>query len=133
MNKDIKTRWVAALRSGEYTQTKGYLKTADGYCCLGVLCEIAVQDGIVEQTMTSPEVFTAQGDQLSPEHYAFGEYNDTAELPTVVEEWSGLKDVTTRIENPNYTGWQEFYTLIDLNDDQGYDFNAIADVIEKSF
>lgn len=35
---DIKQKWVDALRSGEYKQGQGYLKTEDGgYCCLGVL------------------------------------------------------------------------------------------------
>lgn len=33
--------WLAALRSGKYKQSGGWLKSPDGYCCLGVLCEIA--------------------------------------------------------------------------------------------
>jgi hypothetical protein len=37
MNQVIKEKWVAALRSGEYKQTKGYLRNKKGYCCLGVL------------------------------------------------------------------------------------------------
>lgn len=32
--------WVAALKSGTYPQAKKALKNEDGYCCLGVLCEI---------------------------------------------------------------------------------------------
>ena len=41
MKAEIKTEWVAALRSGEYTQGQGWLKSADGrYCCLGVLCTL---------------------------------------------------------------------------------------------
>lgn len=31
---------VAALRSGEYRQTTGVLKSEVGHCCLGVLCEV---------------------------------------------------------------------------------------------
>ena len=31
--------WVAALRSGEYEQTKSVLHDDVGYCCLGVFCE----------------------------------------------------------------------------------------------
>lgn len=41
MTPELKTRWLAALRSGEYSQVRGTLKNRDGYCCLGVLCEIA--------------------------------------------------------------------------------------------
>ena len=46
MNQEIKKQWIAALRSGNYLQTKEFLKTAPvrggqpRYCCLGVLCEI---------------------------------------------------------------------------------------------
>ena len=39
MNKEVKEKWVAALRSGKYKQTRGTLKDKTGYCCLGVLCE----------------------------------------------------------------------------------------------
>ena len=49
MNKELKKKWVEALRSGDYKQTKGYLQVTDpglciypvGFCCLGVLCEVA--------------------------------------------------------------------------------------------
>ena len=48
MNPEVKKRWLAALRSGEYAQTTGKLHRLDpdvfepndipaGYCCLGVL------------------------------------------------------------------------------------------------
>lgn len=48
MNKEIQDRWVAALRSGEYKQGKYRLQRDDDtYCCLGVLCDLAVKDGVV--------------------------------------------------------------------------------------
>lgn len=44
MNEITWQDWVAALRSGKYTQGKGRLKTVTAkgptYCCLGVLCSI---------------------------------------------------------------------------------------------
>jgi hypothetical protein len=44
MNKEIKEKWTAALRSGEYTQTKFMLRNITdspvSHCCLGVLAEI---------------------------------------------------------------------------------------------
>jgi hypothetical protein len=40
MKKSIAMEWVAALRSGEYKQARGSLQQNDGYCCLGVLCEV---------------------------------------------------------------------------------------------
>jgi hypothetical protein len=46
MKPEVKARWVAALRSGEYEQGRGRLLqvTDDGryaYCALGVLCDLA--------------------------------------------------------------------------------------------
>lgn len=40
LTKEVKERWVKALRSGHYKQGKGRLKTVSGYCCLGVLADI---------------------------------------------------------------------------------------------
>jgi hypothetical protein len=45
MNRELKEKWVAALRSGDYVQGNGALKYgkegAMYYCCLGVLAEVA--------------------------------------------------------------------------------------------
>lgn len=40
MKKDVRDRWVEALRSGRYRQTTRHLKDETGHCCLGVLCEV---------------------------------------------------------------------------------------------
>lgn len=44
MDTELKNKWLAALRNGEYKQATGYLKTQDGFCCLGVLCDIIDPD-----------------------------------------------------------------------------------------
>ena len=55
MNPDIKAKWVAALRSGEYEQGKSYLvqdvwseddesNVSAAYCCLGVLQKLSQDD-----------------------------------------------------------------------------------------
>lgn len=41
MNKQLRDKWIKALRSGKYKQTTGVLKSGDHYCCLGVLCKVA--------------------------------------------------------------------------------------------
>jgi hypothetical protein len=41
VDPEIKAKWVEALRSGRYQQATGKLMTEEGYCCLGVLCEVA--------------------------------------------------------------------------------------------
>lgn len=50
MKAEIKRRWLNALRSGRYVQTKSRLRRTDpdtfgrSYCCLGVLCDIQLSD-----------------------------------------------------------------------------------------
>jgi hypothetical protein len=43
--KQVIKRWVAALRSRKYKQTQGELHNSEGFCCLGVLCDLARKDG----------------------------------------------------------------------------------------
>lgn len=52
---ELRAAWLAALRSGEYEQTRGNLHLAckddmaagqdqpPGFCCLGVLCDVAMK------------------------------------------------------------------------------------------
>ena len=43
MLAELKHQWLAALRSGRYTQARQALYRPDekAYCCLGVLCKVA--------------------------------------------------------------------------------------------
>lgn len=45
MDKELKKRWVAALRSGEYNQGRYTLRSRDGFCCMGVLCDLIDPEG----------------------------------------------------------------------------------------
>lgn len=40
------TQWIAALRSGQYRQTKGLLENLEthGFCCLGVGCDLFLKE-----------------------------------------------------------------------------------------
>ena len=40
MNKELRNKWVTALRSGEYKQGRKQLYHAGRFCCLGVLADI---------------------------------------------------------------------------------------------
>ncbi len=57
-DQQVMTRWYEALLSGRYTQAKRTLQRVQpsnvdedtdqlGFCCLGVLCDLAVQDGVI--------------------------------------------------------------------------------------
>ena len=124
LKPDIKAKWLEALRSGEYAQAKGALKddldpddpTKVGYCCLGVLCELARQEGGVLNSVSKS--FT-------------GTYNYDGEsglLPYSVQRWSGLNDSSPEYQNED----GEYIWLTDLNDN-GKTFAELADIIEERF
>lgn len=43
MKADVKEKWLEGLESGRYNQARFNLKTKDGMCCLGVLCDVMGQ------------------------------------------------------------------------------------------
>lgn len=128
MNPEIKAQWVAALRSGDYAQTKGALhrlrdkfSVRAGYCCLGVLCDLAVKAGVTTEDAHGE---TAQGVGQS----SFGWDHSASYLPTEVVAWAGLYE-----RNPVVSvGGQCREHLSDLNDDRGCNFEEIADAIERT-
>lgn len=104
MNRNWKKRWVAALRSGQYKQTRKKLTNGTAFCCLGVLCNLEALDkgepwDIVDRDYT----------------YKLSGYN----LPTALRLKAGL----TRLQED---------ILMDLNDKARYDFTEIADYIEDN-
>jgi hypothetical protein len=40
INEQLIIDWIAALRSGKYKKETGQLRKNEGYCCLGVLCDL---------------------------------------------------------------------------------------------
>lgn len=84
MDAELKKKWLVALRSGDYMQGNDVLRTkADGYCCLGVLCNV------IDPTRW----------QLAPKYdhyyaYRFGDGDDTrldsTEIPTNDRDWYGI-------------------------------------------
>lgn len=115
MNPEIREQWVAALESGEYKQGKGWLCPVDdgnrSYCCLGVLADLAVKAGIIDE----PTTFEAN--HLEDSYLVFG--GASATLPLEVQEWAGLDD-----SDPSADG--EYKPLSQYNDDDEYTFKEIA-------
>lgn len=112
MRQDIKKLWVEALRSGQYEQGSGALSCDGQYCCLGVLCEIAVEQGLELEVSTNDKgqkIFNA----------------DSAYLPTEVQEWAQLYGHNPEVLVEDYKEEK----LANLNDG-GFSFHQIADVIE---
>lgn len=129
MRRDIRDRWVAALRSGAYEQGRKRLRTSnDQYCCLGVLCEIAVETGVIP-----PPVQQEVGYSDRPYKYGMetsnGWNSSTTGLPDIVATWAGLGPQGMHVRIPHKEA-EESFNLAYLNDN-GSTFEEIADLIEE--
>lgn len=113
MKPEIKELWLKALRSDEYTQTKRVLRDSKGFCCLGVLSDLAIKSGEFSEAQWRNNcgimAFTAPGE---------GDYQSLTES---VRIWAGLSGLACR---------RETHTLANMNDN-GVSFAGIADYIEK--
>jgi len=115
MDVEIKKLWLEALRSGEYKQAQGLLTDGEGFCCLGVLCDIhskVTGDGDWHDYVDSPTTYIA------------GLYESSDVLPAEVAEWAGLG-----ITSPHVRHGANSVAIAELND-LGYEFSKLADIIE---
>jgi hypothetical protein len=101
MDADFKSKWVAALRGGNYEQGRGRLRTStNGYCCWGVLCDLLDPEGWTRIGPDGPYSF--RGRQFLP--------------PSDLMETIG-------IQCPKHT-------ILSSMNDTGVGFASIADYIE---
>lgn len=121
MNTEVKIKWVAALRSGEYKQGKRKLHgEGNFFCCLGVLCDIYQKQ--------HPETSKWEGGRFFADQSDSGSSTSQFYLPMPVRAWAGLKS-----SNPitiSERGVES--SMSDYNDHYHYSFNMIGDVIEKN-
>lgn len=130
----VKELWLQALRSGDYKQGHGKLKTrAYGgtveHCCLGVLCDLAAQQGVVpfRYAAVSIEVVGCEG------LWRFGQQEDHLLLPKEVTQWAFESDIERDNwlnRNPLVVHQKQAIGLSELNDTRHLPFTEIADVIE---
>lgn len=118
--QQVRKQWVEALRSGEYKQAVGCLRDAhdevgrselDGFCCLGVLCDLYAKEYRQPVEVGSGPVWGCTDDFEIPFD------GQTAMPPPYVLEWAGIRRSVAD-------------TLADLND-HGTEFTEIADQIEN--
>ena len=126
LRQTIRKEWVAALRSGKYTQTRGRLRRVTpgtmalkcgfsteppGHCCLGVLCEVLKEHGMGDwNTMANYEGEFL--DELSSRSFSVGALNPSLR-----------KSLGLPIDAMDY--------LMQMNDVYAVAFPAIADYIEN--
>lgn len=118
MKKSVQKKWIKALYSGEYKQDSLALHTGKGFCCLGVLCEIAAKEGVVSKAID-------ENGQCIYDH-------ETGYLPEKVREWAGMKSVKGEV-------FEDCETLAYLNDagledttidNSPFTFEEIAGIIQ---
>jgi hypothetical protein len=109
MNDNMR-KVLVALRSGEYTQTKGTLQDEHGHCCLGVMCDVYQKD-------------TGSSIEWRPNGYINGG-NLSHHLS--VQEWVGLSSPCGLFTGKH----KDAVSLAGLNDN-GSTFTEIADFIES--
>jgi len=98
-------QWTIALRSGAYPQTRGKLQDDDGYCCLGVACDVFIPREKLRINLENDFIIGT--------------------MPTNQPNapiW--LKRIS---ESFNYITELELY---ELNDDHKFTFDEIADLLE---
>lgn len=135
MDQTIKADWVKALRSGEYEQGSGSLNKAGKFCCLGVLCDLAVKAGVPVQVRQAACDCLDDWDD-DPEHRCTPdveeiEYDFNSSYPPIkVQDWAGITSPDPVVAVPESDDPGKRSSLSVLND-EGRTFAEIADLIEE--
>lgn len=130
MKHEIRERWVEALRSGRYKKTSGALGRLDQdtgeekFCAYGVLCELAVMDGVVVRS--DDDAFRMRQVRFYYRSPRSGESSLT-DPPKSVLDWAGIAATCSRVVDEDGNA----YDVITLNDNYGKPFDEIAKLIDS--
>lgn len=120
--------WIAALRSGTYTQAERALHLNSGFCCLGVACEL-VKDKVQGEWAIR---FDNDVLRIGPK-YSFKHVNDKGDhktegnvLPSTVMDLYGLE----LAKGFGVVMAAEGYKFITTLNDKFLNFNGIASVLQ---
>jgi hypothetical protein len=111
MNPQVKQKWVAALRSGEYKQATHYLNSPQGFCCLGVLCDLHAKETCTDWEEKGKVGLRYLGSEMT--------------IPGTVQEWARLSSNHGESVSINRCS-----TLLTTHNDEGRTFAEMADAIE---
>lgn len=121
MNPRIKNIWIEALRSGRYPQGKRYLRSTEGYCCLGVLADCYLIHNNLEWKRYPPSENDMQWFAFSIPGVAREEITFLPGCDEHFKKWfGGVFLIATQSQ------------LAHLNDLEELDFTQIADWIEQN-
>ena len=115
MNDNVKLL-IEALRNGGHRQVTGQLHNVtdgvDGYCCLGVACEVYLKHN------PNPDAVITHSNGTR------AYFGKTTDLPEVVRKWYGFD-----MHDAGYEGSEQ--SLMNDND-SGKSFAYIAEIIESN-
>lgn len=144
LRPDIKAQWLQALRSGDYEKGFNVLKAVtrdslDGsvsveYCCLGVLCDLAVKAGVAEWKSPA-ETWQVSQTCISLDENGRPSGSSASALPNRVAHWAFERPDDRHPNNPTVTVMGSATALAVLNDgEEGWrphSFEEIATLIEE--
>jgi hypothetical protein len=127
LKPEIKELWCAALESGEYPQSKGSLCSVEGFCCLGVLGDLAVKAGVAKwKTVKENEPKRLVTDSGANRVYLVPEVIEWACIPKNWEEYDEYFYLpVSQVIKP--------YRNLPEANDMGLSFTEIAKLIRKHF
>ena len=123
MNRDVALEWARRLPS--YKKGKEYLcQYIDGvphYCAFGVLCEIAVEQGVIPPAEVEKQDPTDR--TCTPTRHYYMGWDELA--PDKVREWAELKSRQGEALNS--------HSIVELNDKWGVNFVQMAEYIKNNW
>ena len=123
MREEIAVRWIDHLRNKGIPQTSSKLAEpgTDARCCLGVLCDIAVTEGVIPEPRLN-----LSGDMMLYDDYG-------AYLPGPVQEWAEISSSNGFLAKAYKVAENENALSLAAMNDKSLSFDTIADVIQKQW
>ena len=126
MNQEYKTKWLEALRSGEYKQGMAYLCRDNKFCCLGVLYDIATKNEPEKYQWSDKPYKRDDYREINYYHPTNDEFDTGICLPAIFADNISIDPGATFGKNLESSLWY-------LNDMKKYSFKEIAYVIKENF
>jgi hypothetical protein len=115
VNAEVKQRWIDYLVLYDGKKSRYQLRDHEGFSPGGLLCELAVADGIIDP----PKDLTQKTGRDKPQFFGFTYDGEGVGIPEAVAKWA---DISYRAV------WR-----IDYHSDCGKSFKEIADWIKEEF
>jgi hypothetical protein len=133
VNVENMIKWLKRLKSGKDKQGRFFLNKVSpsgesSYCCLGILCEVAMENGLV--IAKKPDVGFDHNINNEYVKIDIFQYNGDGDLqPREVSHWLGLGN----IRNVLVTHEGEQALISRLNDINQLTFSEIADLLFNEY